>query len=117
MDISVWRVASIFRSLGLFLAGFPLEPAQGLPFTGQAPPKAAMMVQRTIAEGAQAVMLRVVGPGRQLQKSQKRLLENIFGFSVAQTQGAPIKYQPGRLVFVKRLAPPAIALRGIHALA
>jgi hypothetical protein len=33
---------------------------------------------------------------------------------VAQAKGAPIKNQPRRFGFIKRLAPRAVALRGVH---
>ncbi len=102
---------------GLVLIRTALEPADRLPFPGQAAPEAAMMVERAVAEGAQAVMIGVIGLVRQLQQRQKCFLHNIFGFSVAQAQGASVKDQPGRFGFVKRLAPATVALRCVHAMA
>ena len=76
-----------------------------------------MVVHGAIAEGAQAVMFGIIGLALQLQQRQKCFLHNIFGFAVAQAQGAPVKDQPGRFGFVKRLAPATVALRCVHAMA
>src|ERR1700722_8916631 len=102
---------------GLVVVRAALEPADRLPFAGQPAPEAAMMVERAVAEGAQAVMLGVVGRLRQLQQRQKRLLQNVFRFAVVQAQGATVKDQPRRFGFVKRLAPATVALRCVHAMA
>ena len=75
------------------------------------------MVEGAVSKGPQAIVLRLIGLARQFKQRQKRLLQNIFGLSVAQAQGAPVKNQPGRFGFIKRLAPITVELGRAHATA
>jgi hypothetical protein len=74
------------------------------------------MVEGAVAEGAKAVMLGVVRSVWQSQQGQKGLLQNVFGFAVAQAEGAAIKDQAGRFGLVKGLAPQAVDVRFVHAI-
>ena len=93
-------------------AGF--EPAHRLPFPCQTTPETAAIIEGPIAEGPQTIMFRIVRSPLQLEQGQKGFLHHIFSFAVAQAKGAPIKNQPRRFGFIKRLAPRAVALRGVH---
>jgi len=56
-------------------------------------------------------MLWTAWPLPQVQKRNKRFLQNILGFTVTQPERAPIKDQLGRFLLVKRLAPVGLWFR------
>ena len=95
-------------------AGGVFEPALGFEFAGDAPPQAAAVVQCAVAVAADAVMLGFGGGLNFLHERDKCLLQNIFGFGVAESKGPAIEDELGGLRFVKPFAPTKWLL-DIHA--
>lgn len=60
-------------------------------------------------------MRRLTGGFRQTHQRNKRLLQNIFRFTVTQSQSPTIEQQLNRLLVVKRLAPVRLWL-SVHGL-
>ena len=70
---------------GLFIFSFhrqTLEPAFRFQFPRQPTPKGAPIVERAIAERAEAIMLRLGRRLGALHEDHERFLEDIFGFRV-----------------------------------
>ena len=87
-----------------------LEPAARFQFPRQPPPHPAPIIERAVAEAAQAIVRRLFRRLGLPQQRHERLLQHIFGFAVAQAQGPPVQDELGRLLLILALAPMTLLI-------
>ena len=84
------------------------KPAVRFQFASQAAPQTPSIVQGTVAEAAQAIMLRLFGRRFKLHERHKRLLNNVFSFSMAQPEGAAIEDELSGFCLIQLFAPSGL---------
>src|SRR5438105_37537 len=75
--------------------------------------RSSAIIHRAIAKAPQAVMLGLLRRFRTAHEREKRLLQDVLGFAMAQAQRPSVQDQIGRFGLVQSFAPPALSL-AIH---
>ncbi len=78
------------------------EPPPGLKLPRQATQEGAAMIESTVSDGPDQIVLRLGRPLGDAEQSRKDLVKNVLGFRRAETEGPAVEQQLGRVLLIKR---------------